>query len=183
MSFLLKVRCHLLDVSRLAWSFGCHRSGQVSSSVIALPPRPSPLLEPCSCLASVLTLLRWVLGPAQGRGRGRVAVNGLGKEECSFWHGELSCSFSPRPSSPGWSWARLCLMLSCPFSPSLCLGSPTTFHELWKCKNPSDFWSEPFLVSKGKIIQGSSFQEDFGVFLISWFGGSWFQWQLGLVWD
>lgn len=113
-------------------------------SVITLPPRPSPFLALCSCLASILTLLRWVPGSARGRGHGCVAADGLGKEEHSFWHKEPGCSFSPHPSSPGWSWATL-HSLSCLFFPALCSGSPTTFHELQKCKNPSDFWSESLL--------------------------------------
>lgn len=168
MSFLLKVRCHLLDGNLCV----------LAGLLLWVPPLVAGLLQcdcppsqalsfpgPCSCLASVPMLLRWVLGSAQGRGHGHVAANGLGKEECSFWHREPSCLFSPHPSSPGWSWASLPLT-SCPFPSPFYLGSPTAFHEHWKCKNPSDFWSEPFVIFKGKTTHGSSIQEDFGVSLL-----------------
>lgn len=88
-------------VAQLACSFWCHCSGQVSSSVTGLSPRPSPFLAPCSCLASVLTLLRWVLRSAQGRGHGHIAANRLGKEECSFWQSVPSCSHRTLPPQAG----------------------------------------------------------------------------------
>lgn len=152
-------------VSQLAYSFWSCCSEQVSSSAITFSPRPSLFVALCLCLASVLTLLRWVLGSAWGRGHVHVAAVGLGKE-CSFWHREPSCSFSPHPSSPGWSWAilhydsgKLLFLLSL-------LGITHTFHQLQKCKNPAAFWLELLVVLKGKIIQGSNLQEDFGVSLL-----------------
>jgi len=55
------------------------------------------------------------------------------------------------------------LSLWCPCPPPLCLGSPTASTSSKNAKPPSDFCSEPFVILKGKIIQGSSIQEDFGV--------------------
>lgn len=97
MSFLLKVRCHFLDGNLCVLAgllLSVHCSGEISSTVTTLPPRPSPFLAPCSCLTSVLMLLRGVLGSVQAREHHPVAANGLGKEECSFWHREPSCLFS-----------------------------------------------------------------------------------------
>lgn len=87
MSFLLKVRCHLLagnlcvPAGLLLWvpptRAGLFQCDCSPSQALSFP-------APCSCLASVLMLLRCVLGSAQGRGHGHVAAKGLGKEECAF---------------------------------------------------------------------------------------------------
>lgn len=164
MSFLIKVKCHFLDgnlclllwVSSLrAGLFQCDRCPSQALSF------PDPVLLPCIIPDGPQVSARvstgdgmWPCG-CKWVGKGRVLIMA-----------QKAQLFSPHPSSPGWSWASLHLMLLCPFSPSLCLGSPITFHKLWKCKNPSDFWSELFVVLKGKMIQGWNIQEDFGVSLL-----------------
>lgn len=87
MSFLLKVRCHLLagnlcvPAGLLLWvppaRAGLFQCDCSPSQALSFP-------APYSCLASVLMLLRCMLGSAQGRGQGHVAAKGLGKEEYAF---------------------------------------------------------------------------------------------------
>lgn len=159
-----------------ACSFGCHHSGQVSSSVIAVPPRPAPFLTPCFCLASFLMVLRWVLGSAQGMGRGCVAANGLEKEECSFWHRKPSYFHRNLPLQAGAE--QVFIWCCCALFPPLSAWdhpSPSTSSENAKTLQISAQSSLLFWKVKWSKAEASR--------RILVFHCSLFRWQLGLVWD
>lgn len=117
-------------VSQLGCSFRCHHSGQVSSSVTALPSRPSPFLVPCSCPASVLTRLRWVLGSAQGRGTWPCGCKWVGKGRALILAQRAQLFILTAPflhrlelSKSPFDFIMLLFLF-------LCWGPPTTFHKL-----------------------------------------------------
>ena len=169
MSFLLKVRCHLLDgnlcvLAGLLLSVPLLRAGlfQCDCSPSQALSFPGAMLLPCispnACQMSARVSTREGTRPRGCKWVGKGGVLILAQRDQLF---VLAAPFLPRLEL-----SKPPLDIVMPLSPFLCLGSPTTFHELQKCKNPSDFWSEPFVVLKGKIMQGSSIQEDFGVSLL-----------------
>lgn len=149
MSFLLEVRCHLLDGNL------CVPAGLLP----LVPPLRAGLFQcnhsPSQALSFPGTVLLPCINPdapqmsarvSRREGTGDVAVwLQMGWERRSAPFGTKNPagrSHRTLPPQPGAEQVSLCCHAPFPFP---LLGITQTFHELRQCKNPSDFWSESLL--------------------------------------